>query len=911
MAHQLLATKLYPPPWRPTLVTRTHLLDQLTAGRRAGHLLTLVSAPAGYGKTTLVAEWLRTCQQPTAWLSLEPADNDPVRFLSYVAAALQKVQGEIGQSLEGLLSGPPLPSIESLATSLLNDIAAAPDPFVLVLDDYHTLSDPAVHAVMSFIIDHQPPQMHLVLTTRKDPPLPLARLRARGQLTELRLNDLRFDAQEADTFLNATMSLSLPPADIDTLAQRTEGWIAGLQLAALSLHQAPDRSAFVRHFGGDDRHVMDYLLDEVLARESDETQRFLRQTSILGRLSGPLCDDVTQSATGDSQHVLEQLDRANLFVEPLDNRRRWYRYHPLFADLLRQRLAAASVSGDEETALHRRAGGWYEAHGFIADAVDHAIAAQDPAWAARLIEQIYRVLLSDGEAATLLNWLRALPDGFVRTQPALCITRAWAMLIGAHFEAVEAPLQEAEAALGLRADHDEAANPLPPQQVQLLGEIDALRSTAAINLGDQPRSIALAQRALRRLPEHDLLQRGLVALNLGDAYGDHGDPVASAQAYAEALRASRVAGGVAVPVVVLGSLGSLQASLGQLHAAHATYQTAFDEAQDWATAHHSHQALPMLGKVHARMSDLLYEWNDLDSALHHAQQGLLLSRQWGHLEHTLDSYAALVRVQSALGDAATAQRSLDEAQEYVQQALSAQGMGPKLQVLQRRLEQMRVSLALQEGRLDTVERWAQARGLQPAGFEPRNYFSYLLLARLWVASDRAREALPLLDRLVQQAESEGRADRIIKVRVLHARALQQCNLGDQALATLLCALALAEPGGYMRAFLNGGPSIAQLLYQAGQQGSSAAYAAQLLAAFGGTPSTPKPGAALVEPLSKRELEVLQLTAEGLSNQEIAQRLVVSLATVKTHLLNVYGKLGVNSRLQAVARARAIGILSPD
>ena len=538
---------------------------------------------------------------------------------------MQKVHSDIGQSLEGLLGSAQLPVMEPLATALINDIAASPDPFLLVLDDYHTLTDPAIHEVMSFIIDHQPPQMHLVITARKEPPLPLARLRARGQITELRLSDLRFDSQEAAAFLNQAMRLNLAPADIDILEQRTEGWIAGLQLAALSLHQEPDRSGFVRHFSGDDRHVTDYLLDEVLSRESEEVQRFLLQTSLLSRLCGPLCDCVTGDTTANSQRLLEQLDQANLFVEPLDNRRRWYRYHPLFADLLRHRLhqkpANADAPDDREAALHRRAAGWYEQNGFIADAVDHAIAAQDPAWAARLIEPIYSALLSDGEVATLLNWLRALSADFVRSRAALCVARAWAMLISAQFEAVEAPLQDAEAALGISAEQAGDTGAISIEQMHLLGEIDALRSTVAINLGFQRHSIALAQRALQRLSEQDMLQRSLLALNLGDAYGESGDPASSAQAYAKAISASRAADSIAVLVVVQGSLGALQASLGQLHAAANTYQQAFDEAEVWSTANHGHRVLPMLGKVHARMSDLLYEWNDLDGALKHAATG--------------------------------------------------------------------------------------------------------------------------------------------------------------------------------------------------------------------------------------------------------------------------------------------------
>jgi LuxR family maltose regulon positive regulatory protein len=905
MAHQLLATKLYPPPWRPSLVTRTHLLDQLNASLRTGHPLTLVCAPAGYGKTTLVAEWSRNCARPSAWLSLEPADNDPVRFLTYFAAALQKVHSDIGQSLEGLLSSAPLPTLESLATALINDVAAAPGPFLLVLDDYHTLTDPGIHELMNFIVDHQPAQMHLVITARKEPALPLARLRARGQITELRLSDLRFDAEEAAAFLNQAMQLNLSPGDIDILAQRTEGWIAGLQLAALSLHGQADRSAFVHSFSGDDRHVTDYLLDEVLSREPAAVQRFLLQTSILSRLSAPLCDGVLANGSIDSQRLLEQLDQANLFIEPLDNRRQWYRYHPLFADLLRRRLAPA-----DESRLHHRAAAWFAQNGFTADAVDHAIAAQDLTWAAQLIEQIYRQLLSNGEAATLTNWLNALPATFVRSQAALCIARAWVTLMSARFEVVEPALQDAEAALGTSAD--QAGTPTI-EQLHLLGEIDALRSTVAINLGDQPRSIALAQRALQRLSEQDFLQRSLLALNLGDAYGDSGDPAAAAAAYAEAVTASRAADSIAVLVVVLGSLGALQASLGQLHAAHETYRQACDEAEQWSTAHHGHRALPMLGKVHARMSDLLYEWNDLNGALRHAQQGLIETKQWGHLEHVLDNYFALARIHNTRSDTAATAQTLDEARQYLGgMTRPSPTLRRKLEEAARRLEQMRVILALQAGRVDEAERWVRARELRPENLEPRNFRNDAILARLLLAQGKAHEALPLLERLVRLAEENARADRIIKTRVVQACALEQCGAHEQALATLTHALALAEPGGYVRSFLNASPRMAHLLRHVALQDHLAHYAGRLLVAFGqgNSPAVSQAAPApLVEPLSRREQEVLQLAAEGLSNQEIAQRLVVSLATVKTHLLNVYGKLGVSSRMQAVAQARALGILT--
>jgi LuxR family maltose regulon positive regulatory protein len=893
----LLTTKLHRPPLRPSLVPRVHLIERLDEGLHLGHKLTVVSAPAGFGKTTLVSAWAAACGRPVAWLSLDEGDNDPARFLAYFAAALRMVGMEIEEGAS---------EAEVFLTTLVNQVNLAPEPFLLVLDDYHLITAQPVHDALAFFLTHMPGSVHLAIATRADPPLPVARLRARGQLSELRLPDLRFTPDEAAEFLRQVMGLELSTGDIAALASRTEGWVAGLQMAALSLQGKDDVSRFVAAFTGSDRYILDYLLEEVLRRESDQVQAFLLQSSILDRLCGSLCDavigdwrleiDDTKSPVSSlrSQGVLEHLESANLFVVPLDDWREWYRYHRLFADLLRQRLHQTYPG--RVPVLHRRASEWFEQNRLMVEAIDHALAAEDFERAADLVDRAAEATLMRGETATFLRWVEALPEELVRARPALSVLYAWMLLWqGQSLKLIESLLRDAE-------EGGECVS----------GRATALRGLIAGLRGQTERTAELCSLALEQLPEEDRFVRPFALWLLRATELAGGEGKVDMRALDDVLRMSQSAGNVMLSVMIACNRAEILMRRGQPHEAAAAYQKAVEMATDAQG-----RRIPIAGQVLVGLGELSREWGDLDAAELYLVEGIDLSEQWTEVG-PLEAYIALARVRWARGDMEGAWDALQKAQE-----LSAKYDVTDLDDFS--VAMVRAWMWISQGDLEPARRWAEERDLfeyvdtplqEKAGdsydLRMRKY-ELLVLARLLIAQARAGEALKLLESLIPAAEWRGRPAMLVEIYALRALAYQVQGDLDQAVDALEHALSLAEPKGYVGIFVGEGEPMHVLLQEAARRGitrnMAAEYVTKLLAAFD-TMETPSLFrlSALTEPLSARELEVLRLLNTHLSSAEIAEQLCISANTVRFHIKNVYGKLGVHSRSDAVLRAQELGLL---
>jgi LuxR family maltose regulon positive regulatory protein len=902
MLSTLLATKLHRPQPTSKLVARPRLTQRLDAGLQNGHRLFLVVAPAGYGKTTLVADWLGKAGIPSAWLSLDEADNDPLRFFTYVVAALLK-------AIDLNLAQPPLEAFpmtpqspESFVLPLINDLAAVEQPILLALDDYHVITAGLVQEAMVFLLRRAPPNVHLVVLTRADPPFPLPRLRVRERMTEIRDRDLRFTPEEMTAFLNSLHRLNLPAEQITALESRTEGWAAGVQLAALSLQgcSAEHAAEFIRAFSGSHHYIVDYLFEEVLSRQPDAVREFLLQTSILERMCAPLCDAVlTGGARGPggsgegelaslSQEILETLERSNLFLMPLDDERCWYRYHHLFIDVLRQMLKSASQP-DRVAGLHGRASEWYGQNGFVADAVHHALLAGDHGRAAEIIEEHAWSMVRHAEMATLRGWMEALPGDAVAARPWLRIYYAWALFF-AESEAAEAQLQAVERHLQAG---DGAALP-----VEVQGHIAAIRAWIAHTRGDPDRAAVLSRQALEFCPQMDAAVRsGLMAL-LGMGCMVQSDLPGSARAYGEAAKLARSSGNVMLEVISRASLGGLNQMMGRLHEAEAIFQ----EALQTATRNKS----PVAGQAYAWLAHLYREWNDLASARLYAEKLIESSAMWGVVDALASGHLFLAAVLQAQNDIPGANQALAEVSRVMHQHPLEIRSTPLLGAT-------RAKLWLAQGKLADARHWAATRGLSAEGkFDLRNEVEYLALVRILLAEGRVDEATRLLSRLQTTMESAGRQGNLIEVLVLRAIALDMEADTVSALAALEQALSLARPEGYMRVFLDEGKPIETLLKIASRKWKDRdllAYARKLLAAFAGEAVPPAAGE-VPQPgiLSERELEVLRLMAAGCSNQEIADELVIAIGTAKRHTANIFDKLDVRNRTEAVAKARQLGLL---
>ena len=904
----LLATKLHVPRPRPGFVPRPRLAGALDEG--LARRLILVCAPAGSGKTALLAGWAPSGNRPVAWLSLDAADNDPVRLWRHLVAALDRARPGIAERVGPLLGPPAPPSLEGLVTALINELAAQPgqDEVVLVLDDYHLIDAQPVHVSLGFLLEHLPPGLHLVLASRSDPPLPLARLRAGGQLAELRAADLRFTAAEAAALLREALGGDLPAAAVAALAARTEGWVAGLQLAALSLRGRADPAGFVAAFSGSHRYVLDYLAEEVLDRQQEELRTFLLETSVLERLSGGLCDAVT--GRDGSQAMLEQVEQAGLFLVPLDEVRGWWRYHHLFADLLRARLQQqrpGRVAG-----LHRAAAAWCEEHGLADDAVRHALAAGDTAWAARLVERHVETLLGRSEGATLRRWLSALPAESVRDRPRLCLAQAYGAAMGFQVEALEALLDDAERAFAVSGDEPYEASAGRP--VSSLANVPAgiafLRAVLARLRGDAALASDYNRQALAQLGEDDWLMRYLVRWNQAAADWLGGRPGPAERGLTEVLAELRAAGQFFAGFLAMRvcyDLGEVQRAQGNLDAALATYRQALEEAGESSQT-------AITGPAHVGLAQVLYERDELTAALDHATRGVTLCRQLTFTQSLATGLAVVARIRHAHGDAAGAREAIGEAGQA--------GLSPQVIALLNPVPSQRARLLLAQGDVHAAAQWTTAAGLSPddePGY-PREP-EYLVLARVLLAQNDPGAALALLERLHAAAVSQDRAGSVIEIGALRALALAAAGEETAAVDALAGALTLACPQGYVRVFADEGPPMAALLVaaqrteQAAARGVPLGCLARVLRAFGGKDAMEgsRRGAAavvpgLVEQLTARELEVLALLAAGAPNPRIAGQLVVSLDTVKKHVSHLLGKLGAANRTEAVTRARQLGLI---
>jgi LuxR family maltose regulon positive regulatory protein len=944
----LLATKLNVPPARPRgrVVSRPRLLEQLDQGL-AGRLI-LISAPAGFGKTTVLSEWIADRGLRVAWVSLDESDNDPVRFGCYIIAALQTVAPQVGEVAHDWLCAPQPPPLESVLTSLINDLCMLSEELVLVLDDYHTLDAGAVHQAVAFLLDRLPPSLCLVVATRADPPLPLSRWRSRGQMAEIRADDLRFAFEEITDFFGRVMGLDLSSDEIATLEERTEGWIVGLQMAALSMRGRRDISHFIQSFTGTHRYILDYLVEEILSRQSQDVQTFLLRTSILKRLTGPLCDAVLEQT--DSQAILELLEKANLFLVPLDDERCWYRYHHLFADLLRARLD--QISPGLASQLHARAAAWLEQEGSTVEAVNHALAAGAHDHAARLVEENTTRLLAQGELNALMGWIEALPAELRLARPWLCVHQAYALIFGGRPAEVESLLIQAEAALGAASEQGTASLTGQVDKTDTLsmgmaetralkGALAAVRAFATVTLGQDAEAVSQAQQARELLPAGNLWDQAAAAWALGYTMFTQGHLPEARLAFEEQIRLGRSMGNTWTLLAGLTYLAQVLQAQGQLPQARALLEDALAEASQQGARSRGY-----IARVEASLASVLCEQNELESAHRLLAEAITHTRQWPNPNHMVYAYALQARVLLAQGDLQGAQTLIGEADKIRKSAALSRIMRRTVEA-----ELVRVWLAFQAAGVSLVpgDPLAEQSSALVASWrselagpaESEDTFmdwcaeiAALTLARVSLAAGRAEEALTLLEPVTRSARAAGHIGAAIGSLVLTAIARQGKPLAPapatgrsvSALTALEEALGLAEPGGYVRVFLDECQPmqllLAQWLAHAGA-GSLRDYAIRLLSHFdaephvvaapqeiaspAGDPSTSS-GQALVEPLSERELEVLRLVADGLTNREIADVLILALGTVKAHVHNIYGKLGVQSRTQAIARARGLSLL---
>ena len=940
----LLLTKLHIPSPRPKVVLRPRLIERLNEGLSSGCKLTLISAPAGFGKTTLVSEWVAICGQPVAWLSLDDEDNAPNRFLIYLVSALRTIMVNIGEGELRALQSPQPPAVESILAALLNEITTIPDNFILVLDDYHVIDSKPVDEALSFLLKHLPPHMHMVITTREDPSLSLPRYRARGQLTELRAVDLRFTSAEAADFLNRVMGLPLSAEDIAALEIRTEGWIAGLQLAAISMQGHQDSASFIKSFTGSHHFVLDYLLEEVLQQQSKGVQAFLLRTSILSRLCGPLCDAVLRDTavsgheTGQQtgQKTLEYLERANLFIVPQDNERRWYRYHHLFGDILRQRLGQR-LSPAEIAEYHLRASLWYETNGDEAEAFQHALAGGDYGRAAGLAESAWQGMDDRFQSAAWLGWVKKLPEEVIRIRPVLSTQMAQAFMDAGEPEASEACMQDAERCLngisgGIVVADEAQLGPLP-------AVIAMTRAYNAQVHGNLSTTVKYAELALQLIPEDDLFRRSQATIMLEVTHWTRGDLESARFAFVDWMNSMQKAGNFVFVVASAFALADILVAQGRLCEAVKTYQQSLVLASK-----HGEEAQQITAHHYLGLALLAHEMGEDAAAVEYLQKAREMGEQTTLVDWSYRWHLAQARLKESEGDLDAALILLDGAgRVYVKTPIPDT----------RPIEALKAKVYLKQGRLAKTLDWARARGL--SADDEISYlgeFEHLTLARILMAEYQSRQgrhallkAIELLERLLKAAEAQRRTGSVVEILVVQALAHQgQGNL-PLALASLERALTLAEPEGYVRLFVDEGEPMRLLLLNfrpgpavplwdalAGQGCSEGAggqvsriekqssgqdhpllvYVEKLLSAFDqavekqSTTHPKKPD--MIEPLSERELEVLRLVAQGLTNDQISQRLVLALSTVKGHNLRIFGKLQAQNCSEAVARARELGLL---
>jgi LuxR family maltose regulon positive regulatory protein len=894
MSIPLLATKFFCPPDRPNLVTRPRLLERLDAGLYQANgftrELTLVSAPAGYGKTTLIAEWLNQWNkgerikdriQPfvsaqdklasiilhppgATWLSLDDSDNDPVRFLGYFIAALRGVDEHLGEIALSALQSPQPPPPEIVLTTLVNDIASVSTPFILTLDDYHVIQSPSIHRQLTFLLDHLPPQIHLVILTREDPLLPIARLRARGQVLEIRQDDLRFTAGETADFLKRVMGLSLSSHDLAELERCTEGWIAGLQLAALSMQGHQDLSGFIQAFTGSSRFILDYLVEEVFKQQSPEVKDFLLQTSILERLSGPLCNAVTGKTA--SQELLEVFEQSNLFIVPLDQSRRWYRYHHLFAELLRHRLRTSHP--DREIKLHQRASGWFEAEGLTGEAIQHALAAQEWRRAGALIQSISADFLKRGEVLTIIGWFQSLPEEVLLSDPRLCFEYCWSLLLASQYDAATPLLERLE----------QSAINTPT----FLGEIYAAQAYLARGVGNHERMMKRSQQALELLPKSSVVSRGIVAVNLGLAYWHIGQMGDAEKVLTEALELAHATGNLYAALTALIFLGRVIAVRGQLQQAAEYFNRAIQQGEN----------MPINALAYMDLATLYYEWNKLDVSDNYLQKAAALCRQSQNDEFLVGCLLLFLRLRIAQGDTAGAEEALEQAWGLVHAGKIPTPMA-------KRLDAAQAYMLIEKG--ESVVEWRQ-RLTDKVDCHP--FYRFLGVTKARTLPDI--QARGYLESLSQIAQANEWGYGLVAIRALQASIAET---QAEAMIYLTQALQQAEGGGFIRSFVEVGEKLIPLLQETARRGVSPDYVRRILAVMPGKGEIAGLDLSpMIEPLSERELEVLGLLTAGMSNREIAAKLIISTGTAKSHIHHLCGKLGVRNRTEAAMRAKELGLV---
>lgn len=926
MSTPILATKFYIPALRPDLVSRPRLVRRLNDGLSSGCHLTLVSAPAGFGKTTLLSEWAQSSERPLAWLTLDEGDNDPVRFWRYIITGLNRIAPAVGADLLPMLqSTPPLP-VEALVTDLVNELAAINTPLVLVLEEYHLIEQEEIHTGLNFLLNHIPPSLYVVISTRADPALQLSRRRVRREINEIRAADLRFDRHDVDELFNSGMCLHLADEEIAALENRTEGWAAGLQMAALSLNHCSDSHAFIQNFMGDDRYIADYLMEEVLQRQPEEIQTFLLETSILDRLSAPLCDAVT--GRSDSQAVLTTLERENLFLLPLDNHREWFRYHRLFAELLRQSLTSGR-GGEVVKDLQKKAALWFMNSRNFSDGVDYALGSGDSRVIAGVILSASPEMFQKSELITVLNWGDRTPRAVLTDYPGLGFMFAWAAHATGHARQAAHFLEVLDQVLGVRLDasvlsfEDPA---LPPSAGPALAEASVMRARIALDQMDTVHALAIGRVVLPYLmadhsgelfyfnPPENL--RSPMLFTMGLAYKMEGSLAEAVRYFPQAIEEARNRSNIHVLALSAAHLGDTQMLQAHLNEAEATFEQALRFEHEYQLSRSAFFGMALVG-----LGNIALERNDLEKARGFLIKGVEHARLWKLWECLLPGYVGLARLECILGNWEAAGWALDELEKAGEHAEAV--VGPAVALWRARWNLLR-------GHLEAAGVWAQTSGLvslldgEPAGssesqtgLSPEREEEALTLARVLLAQGRAADAARLAGRVAEQAAGGERWGRTIAALTFQAAALHGNE--REARDILLKALRLAEPGGYVRIFLDEGAPIRTLLNSMNLLGAELepqihVYIRRLLEAFAGATGGSEPerpvqtGQGLVEPLSERELEILRLVANGATNPEIAQKEFISVNTVKKHITNIYGKMGVTTRVQAVEMARRLGMI---
>jgi LuxR family maltose regulon positive regulatory protein len=899
----LLTTKLHIPRPRSDLVRRPRLTARLTAG--LDKKLTLIAAPAGFGKTTLLSEWIPQSPRCVTWLSLDEGDNSSARFWAYFIAALQTLSPEIGKSAQDLISAFQAPPIETILTVLINEIDAFEDSFACVLDDYHLIENMEIDQGLTYLIEHQTSNMHLIINTRIDPSLPLHRLRARDNLTEIRAEDMRFTPDEIAAFLAQEMGIDFSAGEVAAMEARTEGWIAGLQIAVLSMRGREDVSAFIRSFSGSHRHILEYLAEEVLSQRPKGTLNFLLRTAVLDRLCGSLCDAVTGGSGG--QTILENLEHANLFITPLDDEGRWFRYHHLFAEVLQARLQQQHPELPAE--LHLRASVWYEDHSLIFEAVQHALAAGSMDQVSRLIESHRWALLGRGDAHTLQRWLDELPDEVVRSRPGLGLAYAWILTMMEQTESIEAYISDVEHALS------EAG--LPSEQINLehenalRGEIASLRADIALTRYDLPRAIGLCRQALTLLPEENFLIRGVTTYFLGHGERFGGRVEQAEHAYIEASELALRADNLLIASYALANLANVQIAMGHLSQAARSSRRILEVSSE-----RQRQTWPVAGMAYQGLGKLYYEWNDLDSAEEQLNLGIEYGQRGGLVSLEIVNYSVLILIRQAQGDASGADQMLENIGRLADQSLNP--------LYTARLPAIEAHLRWRQGHYELAIQWADTCGLRldAADLPYMLEQDYLTLARIRIAQGKLEGVAEMLARLARAAEADRRYGDLIAILIQLVMAHRALGQQEQARLYVERALKLAEPEGYVRSFVDEGEPMRRLLldYRASLQNRLGngdgreiipllACTDQLLGSFApDAPAQKELDEAGMEALNAREMEILQLIATGRSNREIADLLVIAVSTVKWNINNLYGKLGAKSRTHALARARELNLL---